>query len=153
MCLLNAKNVIKRFLTQQKLVLTVVMACQKKENSFLQLIGVVLLIIISIPIFNTLIYGNPLDSYGNNIKVTDMWSLDGDFEVIKGMVKNEGDKAVNNLKLTAYYYDGYGKAIGSETVYLKSAINSGSYADFEITHRYNSDEKKYELKLEDLNLE
>ena len=28
----------------------------KKENSFLQLIGVVILIIISIPIFNTLIY-------------------------------------------------------------------------------------------------
>lgn len=122
----------------------------KKENSFLQLIGVVILIIISIPIFNTLIYGNALDSYGNNIKVTNMWSLDGDFEVIKGTVKNEGDKAVNNVKLTAYYYDGYGKTIGSETVYLKSAINPGSYADFEITHRYSSDEKKYELKLEDL---
>ena len=123
---------------------------EKNKTGFMQWVGFVIVLIIAIPFLQNLILGDALVTYKDNIKVTEIWTMDGDYEIIKGVVRNEGDKVVSNVKLTAYYYDGYGKILDSKTVYVNNSINPSSNADFEITHKYSTDEKKYELKLEGL---
>lgn len=78
------------------------------------------------------------------------YKTDGNYDYVKGRVKNIGDRTVSYFKITAYYKDASGNII--DTDYTNSAENlqPGMAKEFEIMHTSSPEYQTVSVAVEEV---
>ncbi len=103
-------------------------------------------------------YNKAVEEYRSTPRVSDLrinsdWTKEKDrnYIYIKGSVTNTSlSKTISYFEVEAKFYDDYGNVIDSDWTNDSKDLEPGDTRQFEIMHRYNSDEKDIRLSIKDV---
>lgn len=103
---------------------------------------------------------NPID---NNIVLKDeqlleiqegwTWEKDGDYNYIRGRVKNIGDKTIKYFEVIAEYIDDKGNVLDSDYTNSGQQLYSGNMKEFEIMHEHDDKYSKVQIWVDNIRVE